>query len=327
MKATRAKYTLVLLYSLALLVFLNSCKKKETDEECPNCPSVISISPTQAYGYDILTITGTNFSSDLQSNIVKINGVQVNPDSILSGSETQLIVKVPKRCGSGSVTVDLDAELTNFGSPPQFNYLFRYTAIDIGGTGLSVMPCASGSSSCPSSGFQRSMGIVLDQNENVFFSDAGLHQIFQLEKNSSYDPCLVAGCGQGSTNGSGTQASMDSPSFIAINSDGTMFVPENGTAIRTVTSFGTVAPWYSNNDLNMAGGAIAFLQNNSEIAYVTNPSSHSIWKINHSGGIFSHTQFAGSLNDSGYADGPDTTASFYSPTGIVVDNIGKCICI
>ena len=56
---------------------------------------------------------------------MKINGRIVNPDSVISSNATQIIVIVPIGCGSGKVTVDLDAELTNTGTPPDFTYLYR----------------------------------------------------------------------------------------------------------------------------------------------------------------------------------------------------------
>jgi len=78
----------------------------------------------------------------------------VDPDSILSGSTTQIVVKVPKTCGSGAVTVDIDADLTNTGTPPVFQYIYTYRvstfagkadSLGVGGTTLSTIrfarPC------------------------------------------------------------------------------------------------------------------------------------------------------------------------------------------
>src|SRR6478672_3943757 len=105
------RYTLIVLF---ISCFFFTCRRKDKADECPACPSVEDISPASAHAYDKLKISGKNFSITPTLNIVKINGVQVLPDSILSGTTTELVVKVPKGCGSGPVTVDLDEELSNF---------------------------------------------------------------------------------------------------------------------------------------------------------------------------------------------------------------------
>ncbi|MBK8364307.1 MAG: IPT/TIG domain-containing protein [Bacteroidetes bacterium] len=114
MRLLRADSKFFLLLLVIAGIFLNSCKKKDTDDECPNCPTVTAISPTSAHGFDQLTITGNNFSSDPQSNIVKLTVFQIDLIQYWSGSTSELIVKVPRLCGSGKVTVDVDARTHKF---------------------------------------------------------------------------------------------------------------------------------------------------------------------------------------------------------------------
>ena len=102
----------------------NGCKKD--DDECPVCPSAVSIFPTSGTGGDTLTITGFNFAESAADNIVKINGQVVGLDSIISGTTTEIKVLVPENCGTGSVTVDLDGEIINKGTPPVFEYKNKY---------------------------------------------------------------------------------------------------------------------------------------------------------------------------------------------------------
>ena len=102
----------------------NGCKKN--DDECPICPSVVSIYPTSGNGGDTLTITGINFAENPLENIVKINGVLIAPESIKSGTTTEIKVIVPLNCGTGPVTVDFDSDLTNQGTPPVFQYINSY---------------------------------------------------------------------------------------------------------------------------------------------------------------------------------------------------------
>lgn len=122
--------TLLKYLALAILIvglaFVFSCKKdSKNNNDCPNCPSVTSISPTKAHGGDTITIFGKNFAASPLDEVLKMNGKIVNPDSVLSSNATQITAIVPIGCGSGKVTVDLDAELTNSGTPPDFTYLFK----------------------------------------------------------------------------------------------------------------------------------------------------------------------------------------------------------
>src|SRR5262245_58824953 len=123
------KRILLYLFLSAVMIFvLTECKKKDDDNECPACPVVNSISPASAHWAEVVTITGVNFSSSISGNIVKFNGMLVESDSILSANSTEIRVKVPKGCGSGPVTVDLDADLTNNGAAVNFTYLYTVNA-------------------------------------------------------------------------------------------------------------------------------------------------------------------------------------------------------
>ncbi|MBK8364303.1 MAG: IPT/TIG domain-containing protein [Bacteroidetes bacterium] len=303
---------------------ISSCKKDDSDsDDCPNCPSVTAISPAQAHAYENLTITGINFSSDPQSNIIKINGVLVDADSIVSGNQNQIIVKVPKGCGSGAVTVDLDAELTHFGTSPLFTYIYRYTVVEIGDV-HSVPPCGS-TPDCFTMNYIEPRGIALDASENVYFSDFGLNCIFKLDKNDGYSPCMLAGCAfsPGNSNGTGTNASFNDPSFIYVDNSNSIFVAENGSAIRTINPVGNVSNWFSSNDLNPVNGGIAFTRDNSGTAYVTNPGLYNISKIIRIGSGFAISHFAGATGVPGNADGQDSSATFLSPNGIATDASGN----
>ena len=108
------------------LIFIFSCKKDSTtSSDCPNCPSVTSLSPSAGHGGDTITISGNNFAASPLDEVVKINGKIISPDSVLSSNASRIVAIVPVGCGSGKVTVDLDAELTNTGTPPDFTYLFQ----------------------------------------------------------------------------------------------------------------------------------------------------------------------------------------------------------
>ncbi|MDJ1499470.1 DUF7619 domain-containing protein [Xanthocytophaga agilis] len=65
-------------------------------------PTISNFTPEQAQVGEQLTITGTNYQTVLSDNSVKINGVRA---SVVSATETQLIVTVPAGVTAGRVSV------------------------------------------------------------------------------------------------------------------------------------------------------------------------------------------------------------------------------
>jgi hypothetical protein len=312
---------------ILLASFFFTCKRKDKDDECPACPSVESISPVSARAYDKLTITGKNFSVTPALNIVKINGVLIKADSILSGTTTQLVVKVPKGCGSGPVTVDLDDELSNFGTPPVLNYIFRYTVTDYGLKSASPPACIGGGSINTLSYYIRPTGIVVDAAGNVFFSDYNTHAIFKLNANTM-DSCVFAGfpdttsSGGSTKDGLGTVARFRNPGHMCIDNSNTIFVSENSTSIRTISPSGNVATYTSSPFLNLTTG-IAFQPGNPNIAYASVEGDEMISKIEKKGTLITTTIFAGSQGGKGYVDGIGPAAKFDGVQDVVVDNAGN----
>lgn len=314
------RYTFLIVLTCVLFF---TCKKKH-DDECPVCPSVESISPTSARAYDKLTIFGKNFSVTTKANIVKINGVQVNPDSILSGNASQLIVKVPRSCGSGPVTVDLDNELTNFGTPPSLNYIYRYSFNDFGiKSGANPDACISAQAGNGISNYNHPMGIVTDVAGNVFFSDYENNCIYKLDGANNYDSCLFAGFPfkQGHDDMLGTLATFTNPHQLFIDNNNTIFVAEK-TSIRIISPSGNVSTYIKDTNLNDPTG-IAFQLGNPNIAYVSGGSDHIITKIERQGAKLVTSVFAGKKKKSGYIDASGSLARFIHPQGIVVDNTGN----
>lgn len=75
----------------------------------PANPTITNFSPTSGPVGSTVTITGTNFSTTLATNVVRFNGGS-NPGpapqaEIVSGSATQLVVKVPAGAQNGQLTV------------------------------------------------------------------------------------------------------------------------------------------------------------------------------------------------------------------------------
>lgn len=315
----------ILIVTVCMLFF--TCKKKDKEDECPACPSVESISPTSAKCFEKLTILGKNFAVKPSDNIVKINGVQVSADSIISGTTSQLVVRVPKGCGTGAVTVDIDNELTNFGEPPIFTYIFRYVAINFGiEKGANPPPCISGQSNSNIINYLQPTGIVIDGQGNIYFSDSQYNCIFKLDK-TNQDSCLFAGfadniSGDPPKDGLGTIARFRYPGHMFIDNNNTIFVSENSTSIRTISPSGNVATYTTDTNLNYTTG-IAFPKGNPDLAYATVLGDEMISKIERKNGKLVTTIFAGGKGKKGYIDATGTAARFDDPQDVVIDNAGN----
>lgn len=312
---------------LVLILFICSaimCRKKDGDD-CPACPSVESISPEIGTGGDTLNIFGKNFAPNPTANTVKINGVQLTSSQILDGNSSSLKVIVPLDCGTGPVTVDVDAELTNFGNPPIFTYRPEFL-IDsvIGGTGSDPKACISGQSGGSMTNYVRPMGVAVDPSGNVFFPDEGANCVFKLSPSGNYKSyCLFAGMpfSSGSDDKLGTFASFNEPRYIYLDATNNIFIAENSSKIRVISSGGNVSTWYSHPDL-LNANSITFQAGNMNVAYVS-LANHTVYKITRTGTVFTQKLIAGKPGVSGFKDGNDTTARLNSPQDIVVDNAGN----
>lgn len=321
MKLKFTKLNLSVLIVLFYSIVLVSCDKKDNADDCPNCPSVTGIFPNHAKGLDTIKIVGSNFADDFHSNIVKINGIVIHRDSILSGSKTELFVKIPRLCGSGPVSVDLDAELTHYGTAPQFIYDYFYSVIDIGGSGVNVQPCGN-TPVCNSTGYSYPFGIGMDQSGNVFFSDEFC--IYKLDAGNNYSPCMFAGCAdtQGRIYSNGTSSRFNRPYFFTLDINNTLYVPEATDSIRSVSPNGQSSRWCTNPSFQTLT-AFTFDKSNPDISYASDLLSRGIWKILKVGNNFDITFFAGSYGNIGHANGQGNSASFYQPEGLVTDRSGN----
>jgi hypothetical protein len=314
-------------YSILAILFSSlflTCRKKDKDDECPVCPSVESISPTSAKAYDKLTIFGKNFSVTPSANIVKINGTQVRPDSILSGTSDKLVVRVPRGCGSGAVTVDIDNELTNVGTPPVLNYIYQYIFSDFGiAKGANPPACTAGQAGNGTSNYNHPMGIVTDAFGNIYFTDYANDCIYKLDAADNRDSCLFAGLPfqTGHSDALGSQASFTSPNQLYVDNNNTIFVAEK-TRIRSISPSGNVSTFLADTNLIDPTG-IAFQPGNPNLAYVSGGSEHTIIKIERQGTKLVSSIFAGKKKQKGYVDATGSSARFIHPEAIVVDNTGN----
>jgi len=140
----------------------------------------------------------------------------------------------------------------------------------------------------------------------------------------------LAGSGQqGSTNGTGTNASFFVPNSVAVDSSGILYVADTSNhLIRKINSSGVVTTFAGTGQIGSVNGTgtdAGFNTPNSVAVdssgnlYVADTSNHLIRKINSSGVV---TTFAGT-GQIGSVNGTGTKASFQYPNGIAVDSLGN----
>lgn len=98
-----------------VLVLAMSCKKDSIPQGPPAIvvatqPTITSISPDSGTVNTVVTITGTNFLTNLSDDTVKFNGVAA---TVTSASATQLVVNAPATGTTGNVTVTTSGGTSN----------------------------------------------------------------------------------------------------------------------------------------------------------------------------------------------------------------------
>lgn len=212
---------------------LFSCKKRDPNE-CPVCPIVDAVFPTSGHANDTVTISGSQFGAS--GNIVKINDVRAE---IVSENSSQVRVKVPRNCGSGPVSVDIDDELTSNRSV-SFNYTFRYTVTTFAGT-----PTFSGDAdgAATVAKFNSPKGIVADKLGNVYVADRNNNCIRKIKAGQVTTFAGKKGPTGGFANSANPlTAEFNFPYGIDINKSGELFVADLfNDCIRKILPSGAVS--------------------------------------------------------------------------------------
>lgn len=115
----KAQKPLLLVFAL-LSLFVFSCSKKNDSESNPYPPINISgFTPAAGSEGGLITVKGSNFTSQISSTHLLINGVQAEISNV---SDTEIIAYIPANCGTGKVAVRANG-LEGF-STADFEYLY-----------------------------------------------------------------------------------------------------------------------------------------------------------------------------------------------------------
>lgn len=181
----------------------------------------------------------------------------------------------------------------------------------------------------PTSGqFREPRGLAIDTGGNLYVTDYGAHTLLKVTPAGVISKVAGTSTTPGSTDGTTTTALFNSPSGVAVDSQGNLYVADtvNNTirkiAGSTVTTVAGLAGRSSSAD---GSGALARFEEPYAIAtdgsnvYVADHTDHSIRKITADGTV---TTLAGKAGSFGSADGTGSAARFYSPSGIAATSDG-----
>jgi sugar lactone lactonase YvrE len=176
--------------------------------------------------------------------------------------------------------------------------------------------------------FDKPVSLAVDAAGNVYVADAENNKIRKVTPNGQVT--TLAGNGElGSKDGKGSVASFYTPSGIAVDAAGNVYVADYGNnRIRKITMDGTVSTIagsdaIGNTDGNTSDASFfypnALAVDNAGTIYIVDQVNHKIRKISAKGIV---STLAGS-GTPGSTDGTGESASFNYPSGIAVDTYGN----
>jgi hypothetical protein len=279
---------------------------------------ITKLSPDSGTYHDQVTIIGKGFNRTGINNAM-VNGVAA---MVTAAYDDSLHVMVPKKCGTGIVTVSIGTENT---SGPQFKYINEaYVVYTIAGGALSGLVNGVGTAAR----FNSPEGIAFDKNGNLLVADFLNSCIRKITPDMVVSTLAGSSIGQyGYIDGSSSAAEFWCPSGLTIDiTTGNIFVVDSyNNCIRIVKGDGSDVKTFAGTDTlgyKDGWGIKARFAEPSGIAkdnrgnfYVTDKINNRIRKIDGFGQV---TTFAGD----GYnrlKAGIGTLASIGSPDAITFD--------
>ncbi|MBD1392952.1 NHL domain-containing protein [Mucilaginibacter glaciei] len=278
---------------------------------------IISGIPTKSSAETTYTVTANNAGGFSSSSFkIKIDGVA--PPQISYAADTRFVVNA---LASPLILAN------NGGAVPKVGY--GNSTLFAGAAGLPGSLDGDKNDSQTSTRFNGPQGMVFDKAGNLYVADQLNNKIRKISPEGIVSTFAGSGVA-GPTNGKSTEANFNSPTSIAIDGTGYLYVADrNNSAIRVISPKGEVttyngiymAPNTPNNARPYLGlpYGLALDETVNHCLYISDQASNVIRKIDINGII---SIFAGNGNN-GNADGVAANASFSNPTGLAIDAAGN----
>jgi sugar lactone lactonase YvrE len=179
--------------------------------------------------------------------------------------------------------------------------------------------------------FSHPLGLAVDAQFNVYVADSINNTIRKITTDSVVTTIAGSAGIPGSTDGTGAAARFSSPSGLAIDTNGFIYVTDAyNSTIRKMTPDGTVITLAGTATLigsvDGIGNAARFNHPNGVVAnssgnlYIADSGNSTLRKISPSGVV---TTIAGSPGQAGSDDGVGSNARFDYPAGLTIDSQGN----
>lgn len=183
--------------------------------------------------------------------------------------------------------------------------------------------------------FKNPQGLVLDDQNNLYVADSGNHRIRKIDLATNTVSTLAGNGTAGSTAGTGTAATFNAPSALAIRNGALLVVDSGSGRIRSVSPTSQMVTNLNDAPLNPPHNdgplSSASFKNprgitvDGNFAYVADSDNHVIRKLDLVGSMVS--TLAGSVGMPGSANGTGPAANFQKPWGITADRVGNLFVI
>jgi DNA-binding beta-propeller fold protein YncE len=177
--------------------------------------------------------------------------------------------------------------------------------------------------------FSDPFGVAVDAKGNVYVADAGENNRIRKITPEGMVTTLAGG-EEGFQDGQGTSARFNTPSALAIDAQGNLYVADTGNnAIRKVTSEGMVTTIAGSGAVGFKDGAAREAEFNAPVGvavdaqgsvFVADTYNDRVRRVTRDGQV---TTVAGGGASPGYLDGAALSAGFDTPCGVLVAPTGE----